>query len=152
MAEARLSEIPRPALILGLAGLLPLLGTTLGAWALDDRQFIFAINLQVAYGAVILSFMGAVHWGLTMAQDDAGNWRRLGLSVLPALVGWLALMISIPLGLLLLALGFVAVFFADLRSVAAGHAPAWYKVLRKPLTVIVLACLAATYAALAARL
>lgn len=152
MPEARLSETPRPALILGLVGLLPFLATTLGAWVIDDRQFIFAVNLQVAYGAIILSFLGAVHWGLAMAQDDAGNWRRLGLSVLPALAGWLALMISIPLGLLLLALAFVAVFFADLRSVAAGRTPAWYRVLRKPLTLIVLACLVTTYAALASRL
>jgi len=145
-------DIPQPALVLGLAGLLPFLATALAAWLVDDRLFTFAVNLQIAYGAIILSFLGAVHWGLALAQDDAGNWRRLGLSVLPALAGWLALMIALPFGLLLLALGFAAVFFADLRTVAAGRAPAWYKALRKALTIVVLLSLAASYAALAARL
>jgi Protein of unknown function (DUF3429) len=151
-APAALRDVPKPALVLGFAGLLPFLATALAAWAAGDRLFLFAINLQVAYGAVILSFMGAVHWGLALAQGDAGNWHRLGLSVLPALAGWLALAIALPLGLLLLALGFAAVFFADLKTVAAGRAPAWYKALRKPLSLIVLLSLAANYAALAARL
>jgi len=145
-------HIPRPALVLGFAGLLPFLASALAAWLVDDRLFAVAVNLKVAYGAVILSFLGAVHWGLALAQGDAANWRRLGLSVLPALAGWLALVISLPLGLLLLAVGFVAVFFADLRTVAAGRAPSWYKTLRKALTLIVLLSLAASYAALMARL
>ncbi|MGD1878131.1 MAG: DUF3429 domain-containing protein [Kiloniellaceae bacterium] len=152
LPDARLSDVPRPALALGLAGLLPFLACAAAAWAAGDRAYVIIVNLQMAYGAVILSFLGAVHWGLALAQNDAGNWRRLGLSVLPALAGWLALMIPNALGLLLLAVGFVGVFFADRRSVAAGRAPAWYKALRKPLTLVVVLCLAASYGALAARL
>ena len=151
-AKARLGDVPRPALVLGFAGLLPFLAGAAGAWAVEYPDVLVIVNLQMAYGAVILSFMGAVHWGLALAQGDAGNWRRLGLSVLPALVGWAALTVPNGLGLLLLALGFAGVFFADLRSVAAGRAPAWYKALRRPLTAIVLLCLAASYLALAGSL
>lgn len=140
--------MPRPALVLGFAGLLPFLAGSAGAWAADSPAYIIVINMQMAYGAVILSFLGAVHWGLAMAQDDA-RWRRLGFPVMPALAGWLALMLPNPLGLVLLVLGFVAVFFADLRS---PRLPPWYKALRKPLTLVTILCLAASYAALAARL
>lgn len=146
--KPRLGDIPRPALVLGFAGLIPFVATAVAAFLAGYPQIIFVINLQMAYAAVILSFMGAVHWGLAMAQGDAGNWRRLGLSVLPALAGWLAMMIPNDLGLLLLALGFVGVFFADLRSIARGRAPGWYRALRKPLTAVVLACLAASYLAM----
>jgi len=90
-----------------------------------------------------------VHWGLALAQDDATHWRRLGVPVAPALAGWLALMLPNPLGLVLLILGFAATFFAELRS---PRLPPWYKALRKPLTLVTLFCLAASYAALAARL
>ncbi|MEQ8354993.1 MAG: DUF3429 domain-containing protein [Kiloniellaceae bacterium] len=150
--QIRLAQVPRPALILGCIGLLPFLFGTLGAWASDYPDFILFINLQMAYAAIVLSFLSAVHWGLAMAQGEAADWRRLGLPMLPALSGWLALMVPNGLGLLLLALGFVGIFFIDLRSIAAGQAPSWYKTLRKPLTAIVLTCLAATYGALAANL
>lgn len=147
--KARLGDVPRPALVLGFAGLLPFLAGSAGAWAAGYPDILIVVNLQMAYGAVILSFLGAVHWGLALAQNDAGNWQRLGLSVLPALAGWVALMVPNPLGLMLLIVGFAAVFFADLRS---PRLPPWYKVLRKPLTLVVIVCLAASYAALAARL
>lgn len=150
--RARLGEVPRPALILGFAGLLPFLACAAGAWAAGDPAYIILINLQMAYGAIVLSFLGAVHWGLALAQEAADNWRRLGPAVLPALVGWIALMIPNPLGLLLLALGFVGMFFADRAAVTANRAPAWYAALRKPLTLAVLLSLAASYAALAAKL
>jgi hypothetical protein len=150
--EPRPGDLPRPALILGLAGLLPFLACALAVWTTGYPDFVLFINLQMAYGAVILAFLGAVHWGLAMAQNDAGNWRRLGFSVLPALAGWVALVLPNALGLLLLALGFAEVFLVDLRAIAAGRAPAWYKTLRKPLTAIVLLCLGTTYAALVVRL
>lgn len=149
-AKPRLADVPRAALVLGFAGLVPFVAGSVIAFFAGYPGAILVLNLQMAYAAVILSFMGAVHWGLAMAQDDAGNWRRLGLAVLPALAGWAALMIPNGLGLVLLAFGFAAVFFADLRSVDAGRAPGWYRVLRKPLTAVVLACLAADYLALVA--
>ncbi|MEQ9609154.1 MAG: DUF3429 domain-containing protein [Kiloniellaceae bacterium] len=141
--------MPRPAMVLGFAGLLPFLAGAAGAWAAGSPAYIIVINMQMAYGAVILSFLGAVHWGLAMAQEDAARWRHLGFSVAPALAGWLALILPNPLGLVLLVLGFVAVFFADLRS---PRLPPWYKALRKPLTLVTILCLAASYAALVARL
>ena len=147
-AKAGLGDVPRPALLLGFAGLIPFVAGAGAAFAVGYPAIVFVINAQMAYAAIILSFMGAVHWGLALAQDGGADGRRLTLSVLPALVGWAALLVPNGLGLLLLALGFAGVFFADRRTVAAGRAPAWYRPLRKTLTLIVLLCLAASYGAL----
>ena len=151
--KAALAAVPRPALVLGFAGLIPFLASTLGVWIAGYPQSLAALDIQLAYGAVILSFMGAVHWGLAMAGGPkAMSFHRLGWSVVPALAGWLALLLNPIYGLLLMVAGFAGVYFGDLRSIAAGNAPAWYKALRKPLTIIVIASLASSYGALVVRL
>lgn len=147
--RATLAAVPRPALVLGFAGLIPFLASTLGVWLSGYPQSLIALDIQLAYGAVILSFMGAVHWGLAMADGpEAMSFHRLGWSVVPALAGWLALLLNPIYGLLLMVAGFAGVYFGDLRSIAADNTPAWYKALRKPLTIIVIASLASTYGAL----
>ncbi len=146
--KSNLAAVPRPALVLGFAGLLPFLAASLGLWLADYPDSLAALDIQLAYGAVILSFMGAVHWGLALG-DGAISYRRLGWSVVPALLGWLALLLNPVYGLLLMVLGFAGVYFGDLRAIAAGNAPAWYRALRRPLTLIVIASLASSYGALA---
>lgn len=130
-----LGRVPAAARWLGLLGLLPFLAGVIAAldpgpdWIFDEFGFI-------AYGAVILSFMGGIHWGLAMAQDEI-DWERLGLSVLPALIGWVALLLAGTPGLLLLAAAFVLIWAYDVRQVRRGKAPEWYPDLRLTLTVIV---------------
>jgi len=150
--RARLAEVPRPALILGFAGLVPFLACAAGAWASGVGDSLILVTAQIGYGAIVLGFLGAVHWGLAIAQAAADNWRRLLPAVLPALAGWIAFMLPAPLGLALLALGFAGIHFADRAAVTANRAPAWYAALRRPLTLLVLLSLAASYGALAAKL
>lgn len=151
--QPRLTDVPRPALHLGFAGLIPFVAASLGVWIAGYPQNLIALDIQLAYGAVILSFMGAVHWGLAMAGGEAAvSYRRLGWSVAPVLAGWLALLLNPVYGLLLLILGFAGTFYGDLRSIAAGNAPSWYKALRKPLTLIVIVSLASSYGALVAKI
>jgi Protein of unknown function (DUF3429) len=96
------------------------------------------------YGAVILSFMGGVQWGLAVAASPAANdWRRYGLSVIPALVAWGGLWIGGTTSLYLLMAGFAALLAYDLWTVQQGEAPAWYGRLRSALTATVVICLAA---------
>ncbi|SDG29756.1 Protein of unknown function [Limimonas halophila] len=141
------ADVPRPAAVYGGAGLIPFVACTVLVWVLPPGWANFALDVLLGYGAVILSFLGAVHWGLALADPggaraDAG-WRRLGWSVTPALLAWVSLVL-VPLGgLVLQVIGFTAAFFADLRAVRLGRVPAWYRRLRRPLTVVVLLCLAA---------
>jgi hypothetical protein len=147
------SGVPRGAGVLGALGLLPFVGLAATAAVADASLRATAITAIVAYGAVILSFLGGIQWGLTVHQGaahkpDAG---LLWISVTPSLAGWLALLQpSRTVGAALLAVCFAAVLVIDVWLSRRGCAPAWYPRLRMPLTIVVATCL--VVAALAAGL
>jgi len=146
---AAIARVPVPARILGFAGLIPFWGAALAPFALPD-QAGFWLSAQTAYAAVILAFMGAVHWGLQMASDQpATAWARYGGSVVPPLVGWVALLLPPVPGLLLFAAAFAGLYAFDLREARAGRAPGWYPALRLPLTAMVVLALLVTAGRLA---
>ncbi|MDX1607128.1 MAG: DUF3429 domain-containing protein [Candidatus Competibacterales bacterium] len=150
----REDRVPRVAAILGAAGLIPFLAGA--GFLLLGPPAPFVFQALVAYGAVILSFMGAVHWGLAMqlAREHGphGADRWFGVSVVPALLGWAAALIGLAGGLLqalgLLTAGFVIIYVIDLLAISAGVAPSWYARLRLPLSFVVVVCLAAAALAL----
>lgn len=141
---------PRLAWLLGFAGLIPFISGALGIWVtpVGWRPLVLAALLD--YAAVILAFMGAIHWGLAMrAEEGSLNAQmQLGLSVIPPLVGWAAVSFGLPVALAipLFILAFVALYWADLRAVRLGLAPIWYKPLRRPLTIVVSLCLLVAWA------
>lgn len=139
---------PLSAFVLGWAGVIPFAAlaiATVARWPLPVPAE-FALR---AYGVAILSFMGGVQWGLTMRAGDGSDegWRGYAASVLPALLGWVALLIPSRPGLVLLAIGFAALLAYDLRTVRQGYAPPWYGRLRWQLTsaVVVLLGVAAAF-------
>ena len=149
LQDCVLTPVPRAAAWLGAAGLIPVLVGSVALWTLPSVHALRFIDPLVGYGAVILAFMGAVHWGLAMAvESKSGTTRWFALSVMPALLGWCATMMAPPQGLALLAAAFTAVYALDRFAIAAHLAPSWYQRLRTPLTIIVVASLSA--AALAA--
>jgi len=132
------APIPTAARWLGLAGLLPFAAAALAALAPKAPLHALALPALLAYGAVILSFLGGIRWGLAMAAGAEALSARLALSVLPSLLAWLALLLAPRAGLLLLALGFAAMLLLDQRI---GYAPPWYPRLRLPLSLGALAAL-----------
>ncbi len=135
------APIPRLAAWLGYAGLLPFLFLAIGLWwasAAWHDGFRFAL---LTYGAVILSFMGAVHWGLGMQHPQgAGAWQ-LGMSVIPPLLAWVALLLPGVWGFSVLIASFGILCVLDSLAAHKNLAPPWYPRLRKPLTIIVMAAL-----------
>lgn len=143
------AQPPRLAILLGYAGLIPFISGAIGIWITPPAWRTDVLMALLHYAAVILAFMGAIHWGLAMArerQDDAAH-RQLGLSVLPALLGWLAISSGLPalLALALLISGFIGLYLADVHAVKLELAPRWYTALRKPLTAVVLISLLAAW-------
>jgi hypothetical protein len=132
-----LPSIPAAARYLGFAGLLPFAGSVLIRLSPFAASFDPAQRALPAYGAVILSFLGGVRWGLAL-PDGERLPARLTLSVLPALAGWVALLLPQRMGLILLAVGFALMLFADQRFPLA---PAWYRRLRVPLSAGAVSCL-----------
>lgn len=134
--------IPAVALILGVAGVIPFVGLTLAPLASFEPFGRDPLNVLALYGAIILSFMGAVHWGLAMADTHASRASGYIVSVIPALVGWFAIsFLPLPVALRVIAAAFVVLLLVDLRAVKLAVAPAWYGRLRIPLTLVVVPCL-----------
>lgn len=133
-------SIPRPALLLGAAGLLPSLAMP-AMLAAGDGAAAFALQAGPAYGALIASFIGGAWWGLAANRaGDAALTRWLVLSVLPMLAAWVALLLPPHAGLLLLAVIFALLPLADRAAQAAALAPEWWWRLRLPLSLL-MACL-----------
>ena len=137
-------RLPSIAVIVGLLGLLPFLAGGLGAAAFrHPLQAGRALEALIAYGAVILSFLGAVHWGIAL-EDDTGlaDLARFGLGVVPALIGWVALLAETDgladAALVLLVLGFGATMAVEQRGATRGLVPPAYLGLRWVLSVVVL--------------
>jgi hypothetical protein len=144
-----MTPIPRAALWLGLAGLLPfvwgaatVLHDGLAEWssATLGNQFR-GPYVQIAYGIVILSFMSGVLWGF--ATRATGQTAAIGyaLSVIPAL--WVFFTVGggpVPASQNLI-VGFLGILAIDWLFWRQGLAPEWWMRLRLLLTVIVVTCL-----------
>jgi len=104
----------------------------------------------LAYGAVILSFVGALHWAFAMGANEDRQAQPLYLwSVVPALAGWVALLLPLllaqgaVLAAALLILAFVAHYVQDKRLARLHPLPGWYLPLRLRLSSVACLCLAA---------
>ena len=128
------------AKLLGYAGLTPFLVFSFASWATMPLGEI-AHDLLIGYAAVILSFMGAIHWGVAMSKDSPIDTAELGLSVLPALLAWLALLIPALFAYALLIVSFAMLYLADRYVDTVGLLPAWYLPMRFVLTLVVILCM-----------
>lgn len=131
---------------LGAFGAVPFAFLAVASLFLSEAILAQATFALITYGAVILSFLGGIQWGLAIANTDGGtfggaSYRRLGLSVVPSLIAWAALFFETDTGLLLMALAFAGVLVFDIWSTLVDEAPPWYPKLRLPLTVTVVTSL-----------
>lgn len=127
--------LPSGASALGYGGLVPFVAAVLGIALLDGEPRVFAARALLAYGAVILSFIGAVHWGLVLARPACEAPQRLLAGVLPALAGLVALLLPERYGLALLVVAFGAFWLYEHRVLSARLLPSAYLGLRRNLTL-----------------
>jgi hypothetical protein len=150
MTPFRDTALPQAALVLGAAGLLPFLALSTQVatrFPFGPQMTGPALYALLIYGAVILSFLGGIQWGLAVNSADRSDaWRRYGFSVLPSFVAWAGLWIGSRNGLVTLAVGMAFWGAYELWSTGLGEAPVWYGRLRLALTAIVVASLSAAAA------
>ncbi|KAK3306143.1 uncharacterized protein B0T15DRAFT_503125 [Chaetomium strumarium] len=159
-----LGSVPRENYALGLAGTLPYLATSLStvflSWNLNIDYPTKSLHLnsllfdhdaatywlqvlepiQVGYGAVIVSFLGAIHWGLELAEKQPARDRtrfRYAIGVLAPAVAWPTIFMPTVWALTTQFGAFGALYFADARATAKGWAPPWYQTYRFVLTAVV---------------
>ncbi|KAI1654140.1 hypothetical protein F4813DRAFT_215236 [Daldinia decipiens] len=159
-----LSSVPKEPYFLGLAGTLPYLATSVStvylSWDLNTvwpttsnflnnilishdtaRQLISVIEpIQLGYGAIIISFLGAVHWGMEYTEKIPNRDRtrfRYGLGVLAPIIAWPTLLMPMDFALTSQFAAFVMLYFADSRATVRAWAPSWYGAYRFVLTAVV---------------
>ena len=136
MTPALPDSLRRTARWLGYGGLIPFI--VLAPISLLDSHHGFTwSDALFAYGAVILSFVCALHWGFAMALpglDDARRVRTMLWSVVPSLMAWPALLLVPMEAAVLLVTGFVLHYIQDRRLARYAELPDWYLPLRLQLT------------------
>lgn len=136
-------RVPASAAWLGGLGAIPFAGLAAVAWTVPDYSAL-ALSALRSYGAIILSFLGGIHWGLAMIRSPSSpSLQALTLSVLPSLVAWVGLLLDPRAGLVLLAAAIIAMLAVDISLTRRGLAPEWYQALRVPLSIVVAICLTA---------
>jgi hypothetical protein len=127
---------PRPALLLGYAGLLPAAASCLALLFGPAEWRQTALQAHLIYAAVILGFVGGAWWGQASARRAAGQLMLpLTVSVLPSLAGWALAMAGDPVALIGMGLVFPLTLLGDRYMLSAGHAPSWWPALRRPLSL-----------------
>lgn len=141
---AAAGRIPAAAAWLGALGLIPFIAMTLVMMAGGPALPFSPERALLGYGAVILSFLGGIHWGLALRPNLAIDKPQtpvassLIFGVVPSIVGWAALLLPTTAAIGLLCAGFALQLWLDLDAVARGHLPRWFARLRIILTAVVL--------------
>ncbi|EEH40746.1 hypothetical protein PAAG_02722 [Paracoccidioides lutzii Pb01] len=153
-----LKDVPKEALFLGMAGVLPYLATSLGtsflSWEMNNAiatgtgHFISGATsemlmgvlepVQIGYGAVILSFLGAIHWGLEWAGYGGHvGYKRYAFGVVAPAVAWPTLFMPVEYALISQFCAFTFLYYNDARAAVKGWTPSWYHMYRFVLTFVV---------------
>ncbi len=144
------ARIPRPALLLGLAGLVPFLWSaathlspSLSVWAAQALSPMFlGAYVGLTWGTMVLAFMSGALWGFATRAEGGEAALAYTLPVIPVLWGFVMVSDASDTSAIFLAAGFVGLLLLDAMFMAWGLAPRWWLRLRVMLTVVVLACLA----------
>ncbi|KAF2720193.1 hypothetical protein K431DRAFT_286035 [Polychaeton citri CBS 116435] len=153
-----LQDVPKEAYYIGMAGVLPYLATSLStvycAWEINHTTlhgagFLLSEKtaelllhilepLQVGYGATIISFLGAIHWGLEFAgYGGYQGYKRYAIGVVAPAIAWPTVLLPVEYALITQFLAFNFLYYADSRATKRGWCPSWYGVYRFVLTFIV---------------
>jgi hypothetical protein len=123
---------PTPAAqTLGYAGLIPFVGTAVASLLVPTVYREVAAAALLTYAAVIVSFLGGIHWGMVMvgtASDDGASGSptaRLIWGVTPSLLAWAALLCPVHGGLIVSAASLATAYLVDARMYPRVGAQGW---------------------------
>lgn len=133
-------DTPGPtALRLGYAGLLPfVLGAAL-VWLVRADAHPYVTLMLSCYAAVVLSFLGGVHWGLGMRLPQALP-MVFAWGVAPGLAAWVAVVMPPYAGLVVHGVMLVACYLVDRRTYPALGAAPWLTLRFRCTVVASLSC------------
>ena len=136
--------------LLSILGLLPFFFGLIDLLLNKDNLF-FVINLPKYYGSIILTFLGAVYWGIILNDihknliTEKVKTLLIYWSIIPSLWSVLILIFSNNITVIILALCFIIVQIIDEFIIKCFKFPVWYLFLRRSLTLIVVFILIFSY-------
>lgn len=150
--------LPPMAWKLGHAGLIPFVLGAVLVWLVTPDAHPYAASALSAYGAVIVSFLGGIHWGLAMrmpgpaqgaatapaqtpleAQNGALGTSTLVWGITPSLLAWVGVLMPPHAGLFILGLAIIGCYLVDRRRYPLHGVQAWLT-LRFRLTAVASLC------------
>jgi hypothetical protein len=134
VVDTSASTSPSPvAAGLGYLALVPFVAGAAAAWLVGPIDRPAVVQTLSAYAAVVLSFIGAIHWGLAFRQVEPAQ-RLFVWGVVPSLVAWVAVLARPATGLSIDAAMLVACYLVD-HAVYPLEGVAPWRPLRLRLTV-----------------
>ncbi|WP_288367748.1 DUF3429 domain-containing protein [uncultured Alcanivorax sp.] len=122
----------RRAKALSYSGLIPFYGMAGLSWFAQTGSW--ALHALATYSAIVLAFLGAIHWGRALDKMPYSNqYPTLLFGLIPALLAWLSLLLPLELSLPMLAAGLMFVWGTE-QMVFNDTLPTWYRHLRHQLT------------------
>ena len=137
-------------ILLSVLGLLPFFFGLIDLLLNKDNLF-FVINLPKYYGSIILTFLGAVYWGIILNDSrknlipDKVKTCIIYWSIIPSLWSSLILIFNHNITIIILAICYIIVQFVDEFVIKYFKFPIWYLFLRRLLTIIVILILLFSY-------
>ena len=137
-------------IILSILGLLPFFFGLIDLLLNKDNLF-FVINLPKYYGSIILTFLGAIYWGIILNDShknlipDKVKTYIICWSIIPSLWSSLILIYNHNITIIVLAICYIIVQFVDEFVIKYFKFPIWYLFLRRLLTVMVILILLFSY-------
>ena len=130
----------RLAQLLVYSGALPFIACvclSVIGWDIFDARWY-----GISYGAIILSFLAGIHWGVYLFTSPSCPQNLFITSNIAALLGWLSLLVYPHWGaFLLLILCFSWLLLLDHKLFKLDILPDWFYRLRVHATIIVIASL-----------
>lgn len=118
---------------------------------LTDQIFlgVESVNWFLSYGLVILSFMAGTLWGQVIRSDDKGSCTTMAIVVISnfiTLVAWVIFLLAqLSTAIVLITLGFIALYVAEVFLLKSNKQPSYYLSLRLKVTSLVVLAHAIMY-------
>lgn len=135
---------------LGHAGLIPFVLLAATVWLVDVELQPWAAMAMAAYGALIVSYLGGIHWGLAWKlasvpglSADVHLRRHLLWGVTPSLLAWPGVLMPPHAGLVWLALALLLCYLVDRRLYPPAGVGRWLTLRFRLTAVATLSCLVA---------
>jgi len=134
------TDLPLTARRLGAAGLLPFAAGALLVWLVrDEEAHGFVAQALSVYAALIVSFLGGIHWGLAFRHAEPPT-PLLVWGVVPALVVWPAVLMPPWSGLVVQGVMLLVCYAVDRRLYPAEGVARWLTLRFRLSAVAALCC------------